>query len=93
MSTTHASPPDLIDCHTAVRRLWDFLDQELDATRFAEVEQHIASCAKCAEHVEFAKSIIRAIKSNATDEPGEAPALSLRQRVISQLASEGYSRA
>lgn len=93
MSTPHASPPDPIDCHTAVRRMWDFLDHELDATRFAEVERHVATCAKCTEHMDFARSIIRAIKVNATDETGEIPAQSLRQRVISQLASEGYSRA
>ena len=29
--------PETIDCLTAVRQLWDYLDEELDEARFAAV--------------------------------------------------------
>jgi hypothetical protein len=33
-----------IDCQTAVRQLWDYLDEELDDQRMGEVKRHLDSC-------------------------------------------------
>lgn len=93
MSTPHASPPSAIDCHTAVRRLWDFLDHELDPSRFAEVEEHLHTCAACREHVQFAQTFLREVKRNADADGDGAATTSLRERILAQLASEGYTRA
>ena len=36
-----------IDCFEAARRLWAYLDGELEAPSAAEVERHLGECAKC----------------------------------------------
>lgn len=36
-----------IDCFEAGRRLWAYLDQELEAPSAAELERHLEECAKC----------------------------------------------
>ncbi|HYW51432.1 MAG TPA: zf-HC2 domain-containing protein, partial [Gemmatimonadaceae bacterium] len=60
-----ASRPDAaaIDCETAVRRLWDYLDGGLIAPARSEVEAHIATCAKCAPHFTFAAATLTALAS------------------------------
>ena len=83
----------VIDCHTAVRRLWDYLDGELDAPRFAEVEQHVATCAGCAEHVRFAQAFLRSVRQAAAPSAGAEPADdALRQRILARLTAEGFRR-
>ena len=92
MSSPFFDPVAVIDCDTAVRRLWDYLDGELDAPRLAEVEQHVATCAECAEHVHFSRAFLRAVQEAGTP-PAAAAALSedaLRQRVVERLAAEGF---
>src|SRR5262245_4498799 len=34
-----------IDCNTAVSRLWDFLDEELDEQRMREIQKHLEECS------------------------------------------------
>ncbi|HYW51538.1 MAG TPA: zf-HC2 domain-containing protein [Gemmatimonadaceae bacterium] len=46
--------PSLIDCETTVRRLWDFLDGGVSAMVRREVEAHLATCADCTGHFDFA---------------------------------------
>ena len=36
-----------IDCFEAARRLWAYLDGELEAPSAAEVERHLGECTKC----------------------------------------------
>jgi len=36
-----------IDCLEAARRLWAYLDGELEAPSAAEVEQHLGECTRC----------------------------------------------
>lgn len=82
-------PPLPIDCDTTVRRLWDYLDDELDATRFAEVEAHVAGCRECAEHVAFSRHFLSAVASSWQSASG---ADALKSAVVARLASEGYGR-
>jgi len=82
-----APAPSPIDCETAVRRLWDFLDGEFDTARMAEVEAHVAVCRLCAPHFAFARSLVAAIE--ATERSG-APPDALRARVLAALRAEGY---
>ncbi|MBY0491730.1 MAG: zf-HC2 domain-containing protein [Gemmatimonadaceae bacterium] len=88
MSSPHFDPVAVIDCDTAVRRLWDYLDAELDAPRFAEVEQHLAACAECSEHVSFSRAFLRAVHEAAA--PAALSEETLRQRVLARLAAEGF---
>ncbi|HET7189436.1 MAG TPA: anti-sigma factor [Gemmatimonadaceae bacterium] len=50
-----------IDCETAVRRLWDFLDGRLPPQSREEVEAHLATCVLCPPHFAFASSMQRAL--------------------------------
>jgi len=93
--TTHAnehadSPPPMIDCETAVRRLWDFLDAELDAPRAEELEAHLAVCQLCPPHFEFARTFLDAVA--VAGRPGGDPSDALRGRVLAALRAEGYTR-
>lgn len=76
-----------IDCRTAVRRLWDFLDEELDEVRYAEMEAHLRDCAECSEHVAFARAFLNAVSTSgrSTATPPE-----WRASVVARLAQEGF---
>lgn len=76
-----------IDCNTTVRRLWDYLDNELDATRLAEVDAHIEHCAACTEHFEFAKHFLSAVHDLWPDVSEPA---ALQARVRARLETEGF---
>jgi mycothiol system anti-sigma-R factor len=93
MSSPFSSSAAVIDCETAVRRLWDYLDGELDAARFAEVEQHLATCAACTEHVEFSRAFLRAVTEHGASTAAPATDAELRQRVVARLAAEGFRRS
>lgn len=85
----HSVPgPDVspIDCDATVRRLWDYLDEELDVQRAAQVAQHLRSCAACRQHFAFAEHFLAALHQHwpASSEPA-----SLRERVVARLTAEG----
>ncbi len=46
-----------IDCEEALRRLFEYLDRELDAARHAEVEQHLHTCRACYSRAEFERRL------------------------------------
>ena len=82
-----AAPAAPIDCATAVERMWDFLDGELDAERWAEVEAHLAACRRCPGHFAFAQSLLESIAAARArlEEPD-----ALRRRVLAALHAEGF---
>lgn len=47
-----------VDCAHVIRRVWDWLDQELDEPGLTAIREHLAICAGCRGHVEFAKSFL-----------------------------------
>lgn len=47
----------MISCADAVRRLWDYLDNGLDAVDRERVEDHLAFCRRCCGEVEFAEAL------------------------------------
>jgi anti-sigma factor RsiW len=72
----------LIDCKTAVRRLWDFLDGRLPPQSRDEVEAHLATCALCPPHFAFARSMQRALAESV---PPVAEEQGLTERVRAAL--------
>ena len=54
----------MIDCSTAVRQLWDFIEQDLTLEDQTLVEEHLAFCRRCCGEVEFAEEL-RAFLMNA----------------------------
>lgn len=77
-----------IDCETAVQRLWDYLDGRLAPGMHAEVEAHLAACAVCPPHFDFARRIQHALGTAVVPsvDPDEAR---LRERVRSALQRAG----
>jgi anti-sigma factor (TIGR02949 family) len=77
--------PAYIDCETAVRRLWDYLDGRLPDIPRAEVEQHLAACELCPPHFDFARTMHRAIAASAPPQVTDDEEARLRERVRSAL--------
>lgn len=75
-----------IDCRSAMRELWDYLDDELPAERTAQIREHLSTCTGCAEHMEFCRTFLAQI-----DLPGVAAgeATTLRERVELALRRDG----
>lgn len=80
--------PSPIDCETAVRRLWDFLDGELPGRPHAEVEAHLRACDRCPPHFHFSARVQRALRDGSAPPPPRAEEeAALRRRVRAALAT------
>ena len=84
------TPPSPIDCETAVRRLWDFLDGRLPAMTHGEVEAHLASCELCPPHFAFASEMRKALAASGRPlSTGDEARLWLRVRGALERVSTG----
>lgn len=81
--------PSPIDCETAVRRLWDYLDGRLSAIAKHEVEAHLETCERCPPHFDFARSIRSALAASAPPPLGTDEETQLEERVRTALARLG----
>lgn len=77
-----------IDCRSAVRQLWDYLDEELDDQRMAEVQHHLDTCRECLPHAEFGRRFFEAL-SRARERHAMPPAV--RSQVMAALSTAGFS--
>ena len=77
-----------IDCRTAVRQLWDYLDDELDDQRMVEVQQHLLTCRSCLPHAEFGRRFMQAL-SRARERHLMPQAV--RSQVLTSLSEAGFS--
>jgi len=77
-----------IDCLTAVRQLWDYLDEELTDQRMDTVRRHLVRCERCLPHHDFARHFLDAVR--ATRDERLMPA-ELRARVMQLLAEAGFA--
>ena len=65
----------MISCSDAVRQLWEYLDNDLDAHERAHVEDHLALCRRCCGEAEFTAALRELLRSSASpDLPEEAKA-------------------
>jgi anti-sigma factor (TIGR02949 family) len=55
----------VISCAEAVRQLWEYLEQDLDAVDRDLVEEHLAFCRRCCGEVEFAEALRDFLRSAA----------------------------
>ena len=79
-------PPEPIDCETAVRRLWDYLDGRLSTAARHEVEAHLAVCEYCPPHFSFANEIRVTLAASAPPAITDGEEAQLRERVRAALA-------
>jgi anti-sigma factor RsiW len=73
--------PTPIDCETAVRRLWDFIDGRLPTTNRSEVERHLSTCEGCPPHFAFAAAMRNALASLRSRELTAEDERELRDKV------------
>lgn len=66
-----------IDCEEALKRLFEYLDRELDPKREQEVERHLRSCRACYSRAEFEKRLKGQLSAAANERIPET----LEQRV------------
>ena len=55
----------MIDCTEAVRQLWDFLENDLEADDRDNVEEHLSFCRTCCGEVRFAEELRDVMKDTA----------------------------
>ena len=84
-SNPPSTVPSPIDCATAVRRLWDYLDGRLSLVAHGEVEAHIATCELCAPHFTFAERMQRTLAESAAPSISNEEEAQLRERVLGAL--------
>jgi anti-sigma factor RsiW len=76
-----AASPEPIDCETAVRRLWDYLDGRLPPSARDEVEAHLAVCEYCPPHFSFAREMQATLAASGAPMITDAEEAELRERV------------
>lgn len=54
----------MIDCREAVRRMWAYLDQALEATPTSELEAHLDTCQRCCGELEFSRHVREKVASS-----------------------------
>ena len=46
-----------IDCEEALKRLFEYIDHELDGCRHEEMDDHISKCLSCYSRLEFEQKL------------------------------------
>lgn len=55
----------MIDCREAVDRMWQYLDQVLEAPRTEELEAHLDTCTRCCGELEFSRNLREMVAERA----------------------------
>jgi anti-sigma factor (TIGR02949 family) len=58
-----------IDCEQALRRLFDFLDHELDDDERSAMQRHISTCRSCYSRADFERRLKGKLHELRRDEP------------------------
>jgi mycothiol system anti-sigma-R factor len=78
---------DFNQCEQAVKRLTEYLSQELSSEEFKHVEKHLAECHGCHEMFSFEVQLLEIVREKASE--GRAPD-TLRQRILA-LAEKNHA--
>lgn len=73
----------MIDCREAVRRMWAYLDHELDTQPVSEFEAHLETCQRCCGELEFSRHLREMV---ADDVRSPAIPSDVRSRIETILA-------
>jgi mycothiol system anti-sigma-R factor len=72
----------IMTCQEAVKRLYEFLDRELDNVTAAQIETHLDLCRLCCDHLEFERKMKELIHNSCISE--KAPQI-LKDKILSKL--------
>ncbi len=56
----------MISCQEAVRRLWEYLENDLDAGEREDVDGHLALCRRCCGEAEFTAELGQMLRSSSS---------------------------
>ena len=59
-----------IDCEQALRKLFDFIDHELDDDERDAVQRHLSTCRSCYSRANFERRLKDKLHELRHDEPG-----------------------
>jgi len=75
---------DMIPCDVVMRRLWAFIDGELDPESADQVHEHLEMCGRCYPRYDFQSAYFRLMERVGTQPlPDE-----LRSRIFASLLAE-----
>ncbi|MEO7360234.1 MAG: zf-HC2 domain-containing protein [Gemmatimonadaceae bacterium] len=77
-----------IDCRSAMRELWDYLDDELPTERTEQIRFHLATCTGCQDHMQFCRAFLQQIDM---PEVSTGAVTTLRARVEDALRRDGLT--
>lgn len=85
--TTTADNPEVrrFSCEETVRRLWDYLDHELNEADLLAIDSHLALCASCPPHFTFEHAFLAAVRAARQTRPGASATLRDHVRLILKL--------
>ena len=82
------SNTEVVDCHEALRQLWDYLDGELTPGRAELIRQHIESCPMCFPVMQAEKAMLRGLAETRPSAPAPAE---LKLRIAEALRAAGFA--
>jgi mycothiol system anti-sigma-R factor len=72
----------MVPCSEVIRRLWDYLDGELDENWSAAIQAHLAECARCYPQYRFEFAFLQALARKRERAPRPPAALVARLREL-----------
>lgn len=80
-----ASPEGCIECSEALKKLYEYIDGELDHEALEKIRRHLEVCKKCRPHYKFERTFLHLL-----GEQGRASApLELRRRIFQAILEGG----
>lgn len=58
-----------LDCEQVLQLVWQFLDGEMDETRYLEIQAHIADCAECGPRYQFQRRLLALVEMKCREGP------------------------
>lgn len=77
----------MIACAEAVRQLWEYLEEDLEADDKEKVEEHLAFCRRCCGELEFAEEL-KSFMTRSTETNLPEPIERRLQTFIDELEKE-----
>jgi mycothiol system anti-sigma-R factor len=57
----------MIDCREAVRRMWAYLDHDLERGPVEELEAHLEACQRCCGELEFSRHLKEKVAASGSE--------------------------
>jgi mycothiol system anti-sigma-R factor len=82
----------MIDCREAVRRMWSYIEHDLEPKPVAEFEAHLETCQRCCGELEFSRHL-RETVAEGEGPPSMPPELRSRIEVLLAGADDTTRRS